>query len=191
MAAAYFRLNKILPSMKLTAILGYLLIASTLTPAFAQSSVDVPPTEPVVMNGIEYGYTIRNQSKKEVGSKGQFGRFEVTLYVTNRSGCSRILMPRQSFTGLQYQDLLADFDCLNATGMRLTSKTGSLRAKEFYVPYTTGLKGPDGKTVTSTVQVRVGNMVRNGESITENVIFIVPDGEQPQVKVRMAELMDF
>jgi hypothetical protein len=95
MPAVYFRPDKILPSMKRTAILGYLLFFSTLTASFAQSSVDVPPTEPVVMNGIEYGYTIRNQSKKEVGSKGQFGRFEVTLYVTNHSGCSRILMPRQ------------------------------------------------------------------------------------------------
>lgn len=177
--------------MKLTAILGYLLFFSAISAAFAQSSVDVPPTEPIVMNGIEYGYTVRNESKKEVGSKGQFGRFEVTLYVTNRSGCSRILMPRQTFTGLQYQDLLADFDCLNATGMRLTSKTGSLRAKEFYVPYTTGTKGTDGKIVNTTVQVRVGNIVRNGESVTTSVIFIVPDGEQPQVKVRMAELMDF
>jgi hypothetical protein len=33
--------------------------------------------------------------------------------------------------------------------------------------------------------------VRNGESVTTSVIFVVPDGEQPQVKVRMAELMDF
>lgn len=174
-----------------TAILGCLLFCSTIAPSFAQSSVDVPTTEPVVMNGIEYGYTIRNQSKKEIGSKGQFNRFEVTLYVTNRSGCSRILMPRQTFTGLQYQDLLADFDCINATGMRLTAKTGSLRAKEFFVPYSTSVKGPDGKTVTNSVQVRVGNIMRNGESVTNNLIFIVPDGEQPQVKVRMAELMDF
>ena len=177
--------------MKLTFITGCLLFSTVIAPALAQSSVDVPPAEPVVMNGIEYGYTIRNESKKEVGSKGQFSRFEVTLYVTNRSGCSRILMPRQTLTGLQYQDLLANFDCLNATGMRLASKSGSLRANEFYVPYTTSTKGPDGKTVNTTAQVRVGNIVRNGESITSSVIFIVPDGEQPQVKVRMAELIDF
>ena len=59
------------------------------------------------------------------------------------------------------------------------------------MPYTTGTKGTDGKIVNTTVQVRVGNIVRNGESVTTSVIFIVPDGEQPQVKVRMAELMDF
>ncbi|WP_375448164.1 ABC transporter permease [uncultured Fibrella sp.] len=162
-----------------------------LSPVCAQQSADVPPDRPVVMNGIEYGYTIRNESKKEVGSKGMFGRYEVTLYVTNRSGCSKIMMPRQTFTGLQYQDQLADFDCLNATGMRLTSKSATLKAKEFYVPYSTSTKGPDGKVVTTSVQVRVGNMLRNGESVTNDVIFIVPEGERPALRVRMQELGDF
>ncbi|MEZ0484834.1 ABC transporter permease [Fibrella aquatica] len=171
--------------------LTILSLVSIFSTAYAQQSADLPPDEPVVMNGIEYGYTIRNESKKDVGNKGSFSRYEVTLYVTNRSGCSKIMMPRQTFTGLQYQDLLADFDCLNATGMRLTSKSGTLKAKEFFVPYSTSAKGPDGKMVTTSVQVRVGNMLRNGESVANDVIFIVPEGEKPSLRVRMHQLGDF
>jgi hypothetical protein len=167
-----------------------LCLAICLTTAQAQQAFDVPSNEPVVMNGIEYGYTIRNETKKEVGGKGVFGRYEVTLFVTNRSGCSKIMMPRQTFTGLQYQDLLAEFDCLNATGMRLTSKSGTLRANEFYVPYSTSTKGPDGKIVTTSVQVRIGNLLRNGETVTNSFIFIVPEGERPVLRVRIPELPD-
>ncbi|ARK11408.1 ABC transporter permease [Fibrella sp. ES10-3-2-2] len=166
-------------------------LTASLRTAHAQQSADVPPNEPVVMNGIEYGYSIRNESKKEVGSKGTYARYEVTLYVTNRSGCSKIMMPRQTFTGLQYQELLAEFDCVNATGMRLTSKSGTLKAREFFVPYSTSTKGPDGKVLTTSVQVRIGNMLRNGETVTNNLIFIVPDGERPALRVRMQELGDF
>lgn len=170
------------------------LVTLSLIPSFfsahAQQSADVPPDEPVVLNGLEYGYTVRNESKKEIG-KGIYSRYEVNLYVTNRSGCTKIMMPRQTFTGLQYQDLLAEFDCVNATGMRLTSKSGSLKASEFFVPYSTNTKGPDGKLVTTSVQVRVGNVLRNGETVTSSLIFIVPEGERPAVRVRMQQLGDF
>ncbi len=175
---------------QIVACLTIFCLVALLPAARAQQGIEVPPDQPVAMNGIEYGYTIRNESKKDVGGKGVFSRYEVTLYVTNHSGCSKLMLPRQTFTGLQYQDLLAEFDCLNATGMRLTSKSGTLRANEFYVPYSTSTKGPDGKMVTTSVQVRVGNIVRNGETVTSNVIFIVPEGERPALRVRMQELAD-
>jgi hypothetical protein len=100
------------------------------------------------------------------------------------------MFPRQTVFGTEYQELLADFDCINATGKRLTSKRGSVKAQEFSAPYTTIIKGSDGKDIRNTISVRVGNMLRNSETRIDNFIVIVPDGERPRMKVRVRELMD-
>jgi|GEM_PF-5363775 len=63
-----------------------------------------------------------------------------------------------------------NFDCLNATGKRFTSKSGSILAKPFYAPYTTTTKGSDGKDINNTVNVQVEHAFRNGESLTSNFI---------------------
>ncbi|WP_020598216.1 hypothetical protein [Spirosoma panaciterrae] len=151
----------------------------------AQSSYEITTDQPAQFNGIEYGYAIRNESKKEVGSKGSFNRYELTVYVTNKSGCTRLFFPRQTTFGLQDQDLLANFDCVNATGARLTSKTTTVRARPFSVPYSTSTKNAEGKVVTTTIQVQAGHMLENGETVSNNIIVLVPDGEQPQMRVRV------
>ncbi|WP_460984120.1 ABC transporter permease [Spirosoma fluminis] len=152
--------------------------------ALAQTAYDITENEPAQFNGIEYGYAIRNEAKKEVG-KNTFNRYELTVYVANKSGCTKLLFPRQTPFGLQPQDQLAQFDCLNATGARLTSKNSQVRAKPFYVPYSTTSKNAEGKAVTNTVQVQAGHMLANGETVSENIIVIVPDGEQPKLRVRV------
>ena len=166
----------------------YLLVILSLVltfPLIAQPSYEITRDQPAVFNGIEYGYSVRNESKKEVGSKGSFSRYELTVYVTNKSGCTRLFFPRQTTFGLQDQDLLANFDCLNATGARLTSKTTTVRARQFLVPYSTATKNPEGKVITTTVQVRAGHLLENGETISNTIIVLVPQGEQPQMQVRV------
>ena len=153
--------------------------------AQAQPSYDIADKEPTQFNGIEYGYSIRNESTKDIGSKGAFKRYEVTVYVTNKSGCTKLFFPRQTTFGLQDQDLLANFDCVNATGARLTSKTATVRARPFLVPYSTSTKNASGKEVINTVQVQAGHMLENGETVANNVIVIVPDSEQPHMRVRI------
>lgn len=167
-----------------TTFLACLFSVSLTVPALAQSAYDITENEPAQFNGIEYGYAIRNESKKDVG-KNTFNRYEVTVYVTNKSGCTKIFFPRQTPFGLQNQDQLAQFDCLNATGARLTSKNSTVRARAFYVPYTTTSKNAEGKTITNTVQVQAGHMLGNGETVSDNIIVIVPDGEQPKMRVRV------
>ncbi|GAA4467447.1 hypothetical protein GCM10023189_51130 [Nibrella saemangeumensis] len=171
-------------------ILSFLLIATLSVSAMAQASFDLEETKPVALNGIEYGFAIRNESKKDVGSKGSFGRFEVTVYATNKSGCTKLLLPKQTLFGQQDQDLLAQFDCINATGMRLTSKSGNVRAPEFFVPYSTTTKNAEGKTVTNTIQVKAGHILHNGETVSSNFIVIVPESELPRMKVRIREFLD-
>ncbi|QKZ15749.1 ABC transporter permease [Spirosoma sp. KUDC1026] len=150
-----------------------------------QASHEVTTDKPAVVNGIEYGYAIRNESQKDVGNKGTFNRYEITVYVANKSGCTKLMFPKQTAFGLQNQDLLANFDCLNANGARMTSKSATVRARPFIVPYSTSTKNAEGKTVTTTVQVQAGHMLENGETVSENIIVLVPEGELPIMKVRM------
>jgi hypothetical protein len=157
--------------------------------SFAQQSYDLEAGKPVTYNGIEYGFEIRNERKKDVKEES-FNRFEITVFVTNRSGCTKLMFPRRTTFGYEDQNLLANFDCLNATGKRLTSKSGTVRATEFNTPYNTITKNAQGKDVTTTVSVKVGHVLRNGESRTDNFIVIVPDGEQPRMKVRVTTLPD-
>jgi hypothetical protein len=157
--------------------------------SFAQQSYDLEVGKPMTYNGIEYGFEIRNERKKDVKEES-FNRFEITVFVTNRSGCTKLMFPRRTTFGYEDQNLLANFDCLNATGKRLTSKSGTVRASEFTAPYNTTTKDAAGKNVTSTVSVKVGHVIRNGETRTDNFIVIVPDGEQPRMKVRVITLPD-
>ena len=173
--------------MKISKGLIFFLIISN--NSFSQVSYDIDLGKPYVLNGIEYGYEIRNERKKEV-RKEDFSRFEITAYIINKSGCTKLLFPNKTFFGIDYQDVMADFDCLNATGKRLTSKSAKVRAKDFYAPYTYTTKGADGKDFKNNVTVKVGNMLRNGETITNNFVVIVPDGERPMMKVRIVELLD-
>lgn len=171
-------------------VLTTLLVAGLSLLAKGQASMEIDENKPVVLNGIEYGFAIRNESKKDVGNKGSFGRYEITVYASNKSGCTKLLLPKQTLFGQEDQDLLAQFDCVNATGMRFTSKSGSVKAKEFYVPYSTSTKNAEGKTVTSTIQVKAGNILHNGETVSSNFIVIVPENEMPRMKVRVREFME-
>ena len=157
--------------------------------ASAQMAYDIEEGHPTEVNGIEYGFEIRNERKKDVKDE-TFNRFEITVYATNKSGCTKLMFPRQTVFGTEYQEVIAQYDCLNATGKRLTSKSGTVKAKEFSVPYTTTIRNSEGKDVSNTVRVRAGNVFRNGESITENFIVIIPDGERPRMKVRIKEIIE-
>jgi uncharacterized protein with beta-barrel porin domain len=52
---------------------------------FAQEPLSVTDESPVTVNGLKAGYSITNETEKEVGSKGNFSRFQVQFYVTNTS----------------------------------------------------------------------------------------------------------
>jgi hypothetical protein len=157
---------------------------------FSQASYDVSEGKPFVLNGIEYGFDIRNERKKEL-KKEEFSRFEITAYIKNNSGCTKLMFPRQTLLlGLDYQDVMAEFDCLNATGKRLTAKSAKVRARDFTAPYSYTTKSADGKDFKNNVMVKVGNMLRNGETITNNFTVILPEGERPNIKVRIIETVE-
>jgi hypothetical protein len=165
-------------------LLVILLIASS-SFVRAQQSKIVTEDTPFVSDGIEYGYSIKNVSTKEV-SNSDFSRYEVTLYATNKSECSRVVLFGQSLTENEFEmKMLAKFDCINATGARLTSKSGEVSAKPMFVTAKVSTKDNQGKTVLENQKVQVGYYIGVGETVQNNVIFIVPLNNKPEVRVRI------
>ena len=150
--------------------------------ATAQNTADVPEDKPVTINGIDYSYAIRNERNEDT-----YSRYEIAIMAQNKSGCPLIYLKNKTSSMSFDEDpsAIARFDCLNATGKRLTSKGGNLRAKPFYVPYALTEKTADGKTTTTDVKVEVGYLLKNEASVSNTFIVIVPKGERPKFKVRV------
>ncbi|HEY0752253.1 MAG TPA: hypothetical protein VGD26_13935 [Chitinophagaceae bacterium] len=154
----------------------------------AQQVVDLEENIPYESNGLEYGYYISNETSKEV--KGQdYERYEINLYVTNKSGCIRMIPFRQGGSGSSSSkdDIqVAEFNCTNATGKRLTAKKGAVAAKPWY----TTVRIPDDNTKDKyrTVNAQVGYAVRNGQTLTTRIIVIVPKDQKPKLNCRIIYL---
>jgi hypothetical protein len=139
---------------------------------------------PIVMDGIEYGYSIKNANVKEISNK-DFSRFEVTLYATNKSECSRIVLFGQNMNQFDSQiQTLAKFDCVNATGARLTSKSGEVNAKPMFVNARVNTRDDKGRSIIENQKVQIGYFIGVGETVEQTVIFIVPLNSKPEIKVR-------
>lgn len=153
-----------------------LLSLTLLLPAAVMAQNEISEKKPVTINGIEYGYIVKNEQTKS--AKGEdYSRYEITLYATNKTGCTRLYANN---TGLLYSEssnLLVTFDCTNANGKRLTAKSGTVRARDFYVSTKVKPEGKDTKEVTQSV--KVGYIFRNGESLRSNIIVLVPLGQSP------------
>lgn len=149
---------------------------------------DLEEKKPVSSNGIEYGYLIKNEQLKAVKDE-EFSRYELTLYITNKSGCTKLYADRESMFG-DSPNTLVNFECNNATGKRLTAKGGKVVAKIFYVPVKSTAKDSDGKTYTKTTSTKAGYIFRNSETIQDKIIVIVPKGEKPVMRAIVNSLQE-
>jgi hypothetical protein len=164
----------------------FLLLLPTLF-AGAQQFVDLRENASYSYNGLEYGYYVTNESSKAV--KGEdFDRYEITLYVTNKSGCMRLIPFRPTSDVMDEDITLAEFGCKNATGKRLTAKGGKLNAKPWMAQVKMPVENQPNKY--RYVNVQVGYAIRNGQTISNKIIVIVPKGETPQVSCRTFDLPD-
>jgi hypothetical protein len=168
--------------MKTVILMLFLAIFST---ASAQQTKAITEEAPLVAEGMEYGYSIKNVSTKEVNDK-EFSRYEVTLYATNKSECSRVVLFGQSLAASDINmNVLANFDCINATGQRLTSKSGTVTAKPMYVNARVNTRDAQGKSLSENQKVQIGYYIGTGETVENSVIFLVPLNAKPEVKVRI------
>lgn len=137
---------------------------------------------PVVLNGFEYGYIIRNEQVKTT-KNDEYARFELSFYLTNKSGCTKLYADRAGFLSDENPNLLATFNCSNANGKRLTSKSGMVRARDFFVNAKVNIAGKE-----SLQSVKAGFIFRNGETLKSNIIVLLPAGERPQITIMQNNL---
>ena len=173
---------------KIFYLLVVLLIVFT---ASSQQVVNVEENTPYSYNGLEYGFYITNESSKEVKGEDYY-RYELNLYVTNKSGCLKLIPFKPGGTsntpGSNDEILLAEFNCINATGKRLTAKKGSVSAKPWY----SNVRVPD-ETVKEKyrmVNVQAGYAIRNGQTLANRILVIVPKVERPKINCRIIYLPD-
>lgn len=152
----------------------------------AQSFGDVSENRPYVENGVEYSYTVTNESIVK-----EYNRYEVTIMATNKSGCPLVYIKKDDISSLFEGDpsAIARFECINANGKRLTAKGGNLRARAFYVPNKRTVTGPDGKTTTTTERIHAGYILGNGQTVSTQIT-VLTDGEKPRFKVRTQNFTD-
>ena len=150
--------------------------------SFSQAG-DIDEKKPATVNGIEYGYYIKNEQTKSVKDE-EYGRFEITLYTTNKSGCTKLFADRTTISSSSESlNLIASFNCTNANGKRLTAKSGTVKARDFYI---NAKVQENGKDVTKAV--KAGYIFRNGETLKTNIIVLVPKGERPVIQYTANDL---
>jgi hypothetical protein len=173
------KLNRIFMLWKTSFFSGLLLL--TCNGAFSQLT-DLEEKKPALVDGVEYGYIIKNEQTRN--AKGEeYGRFEITLYAINKSGCTRLFAERPSLYSADASNLIASYNCTNANGKRLTAKSGTVKAREFYV--NAKIKEGD-KEVTRSV--KAGYIFRNGETLKTNIIVLVPLGDRPVINCSLNAL---
>ena len=116
-------------SIKILAFTVLTLFSSSI---FAQQTVDIEPDKPVNQDGIELSYSITNERQED-----SYSRFEITVAAKNKTGCTLLYIKKENDNSgsLLGNDpaSVAKFECINATGKRLTSKSGEVKAKAFTV----------------------------------------------------------
>lgn len=136
----------------------------------------------VDLNGLAVTFNINNKESVTVGGKN-FDRYKVSATLVNNSGKSyniRLNSAPQVVSNIE----LVELNCINATGAKLTAKKLKLNLKPQNVNVTYWAYTKDGKYQSFVIPVVTGYYLDSGESTTDEAIFIVPQGETPDVSVR-------
>lgn len=140
--------------------------------------------ETVNVNGIAVTYSVTNKEKVMIKDQN-FDRYKVLASVKNNIGKSiNIRLASSLDLSAISASKIVELDCINATGARLTSKKVQVGMKSHLINVTYYTKDKDGKTISAVMPVTAGYYFDEGQTIENDVIFIVPAGETPQVTVR-------
>lgn len=134
------------------------------------------------VNGMSVTFNILNKESVESGGK-QYDRYKVSASVKNKSDKGYNIR-LSAFPQIVSNIGLVELDCINATGARLTSKKIELKMKTQMINVTYSAYDKSGKFTTSTIPVTGSYYFDPGDTIDDNAIFIVPQGEKPDVTVR-------
>jgi len=148
-------------------------------------SIELTENMPYALpSGISVMYNIKSSTQRDVGKKGEFSRHEVTVMVSNDGACDWIRV----FNGNERTTNSSEYpvvrvDCVNATGMRMTSKGDDIEVEQFNAVQTQSTV-VNGKTQQTRTNIHVGYALMRGQRIQKNYIYIVPLTEKPKVQVR-------
>ena len=112
-----------------------------------------------------------------------YDRYKVSATLVNKSGKDfnqRMSNAPQVATNIE----IAELNCINATGAKLTSKKLALKLKPQNLNVTYWAYTKEGKYQSFVIPVVASYYLDNGDSVNDNAIFIVPQGEAPDVTVR-------
>lgn len=146
---------------------------------FAQKITDGSTVD---LSGLSVTFNILNKESVTVSGKN-YDRYKVSATLVNNSGKSynqRLANAPQIVTNIR----IAELDCINATGAKLTSKKLELKLKPQNVNVTYWAYTKDGKYQSFIIPVIVGYYLDAGDSVSDTAIFIVPAGEEPNINAR-------
>lgn len=138
--------------------------------------------ETVDINGMKVSFNITNKESIQVSGKS-FDRYKVSASVKNTSDKSyniRLSSYPQIVTNID----IAELDCINATGAKLTSKKIQLKMKAQMINVSYSAYDKSGKYTTNILPIIGSYYFDSGDTISDDAIFIVPQGEKPDVNLR-------
>lgn len=149
----------------------------------------VPDTAAMTYDGLTVGYRIKSSKEKEVGNKGDFSRYSVEFYIVNNTYEAKIFLYNQGWQiANDVSPYVVQFDILNATGARFTSKMVQLQLAPCEVLGIVQDKNTDKDKNSKSGNkqfVKIGYWIRPGETIRTSAVLIVPLNELPSVKATM------
>lgn len=146
------------------------------------SAQKITDGQTVNVDGLAVTFNILNKESVTAGGKS-YDRYKVSATVVNNSGKDfnlRMSNAPQVATNTE----LVELNCINATGAKLTAKKIALKMKPQNLNVTYWAYSKEGKYQSFVIPVVSGYYLDNGGSVNDNAIFIVPQGEAPDVSVR-------
>ncbi|MDH6250410.1 riboflavin synthase alpha subunit [Chryseobacterium sp. H1D6B] len=134
------------------------------------------------VNGMGVTFNILNKESVQVSGK-PFDRYKVSASVKNNTDKS-FNIRLSSYPQIVNNIGIVEVDCINATGSKLTSKKIQLKMKAQMINVTYSAYNKSGKFVNSIIPVTGSYYFDAGDTISDDAIFIVPQGEKPDVNVR-------
>lgn len=138
--------------------------------------------ESIDIDGMKVSFNITNKETIQVSGKS-YDRYKVSASVKNTSDKSYNIR-LTSFPQIVTNIGIVGLDCINATGAKMTSKKIQLKMKAQIINVSYSAYDKSGKSTTNILPVTGSYYFDSGDTINDNAIFIVPQGEKPDVAVR-------
>ncbi len=156
------------------------------THSFSQQTFTVSDSMPVMLNGLKAGYTITDESQKDVGKKGEMSRYKIYFYLTNTTSEAKIMYKKPGFMGHigPLSGVIALFKCSNATGARLTNKMASMELQPCKIEATVEEKDCNSeKIIQTTKMVDLGFWIKPGETVSRTYPMYFSSNQKPNVTI--------